>query len=299
MAAPSPTVRDVSFLKTKIMQPALTSHYEVYILPPQDAKTFIDQSKFPFDITDLLTVSCTEATLPGSQLATHDLNNDFTGVTQRHAYRRIYDDRTDFTFYVNGTGYDQIRYFEAWMRYISGEQVTDAESTTNFYRIRYPKKYKSETITITKFERNNGSETGSSSSSMKYQFINAFPISITSMPVSYESSQLLKCTVSFSYDRYVAGNIEGNTTQSDPQQSTATGVPNPNDVSYTGTNVTNSPFTGNPSISGDYFNNVAPNRSNQQPNEYYNNFGQNTQNATNFADFTDGSNTGPFGQAVG
>ena len=33
--------------------------------------------------------------------------------------------------------------------------------------------------------------------------------------------------------------------------------------------------------------------------EYYNNFGQNSQNATNFADFTDGSNTGAFGQAVG
>jgi hypothetical protein len=292
MAAPTPRVRDVSFLRTKIMQPALTSHYEVYILPPPEAKSFIDQSKFPFDITDLLTVSCTEATLPGSQLGTHDLNNDFTGVTQRHAYRRIYDDRVDFTFYVNGTGYDQIRYFEAWMRYISGEQVENSESRSNFYRIRYPQKYKSETISITKFERNK------TSSSMTYKFINAFPISVTSMPLSYDSSQLLKCTVSFSYDRYVAGNIKGNVPSQEPSQSPATGVPNPNDISYAGVKPAQDVFTGNPSISGDYFNNISPNRSNQQPNEYYNNFGQNSQNATNFADFTDGSNTGPFGQAV-
>jgi hypothetical protein len=38
---------------------------------------------------------------------------------------------------------------------------------------------------------------------MEYEFIGSFPISITSMPVSYESSSLLKCTVSMSYIRYV------------------------------------------------------------------------------------------------
>ena len=32
--------------------------------------------------------------------------------------------------------------------------------------------------------------------------------------------------------------------------------------------------------------------------EYYNNFGDNKQNATNSADFFDGSNTGPFGLGV-
>lgn len=266
MPAPTPRVRDVSFLRTKIMQPALTSHYEVYILPPPEAKSFIDQSRFPFDITDLLTVSCTEASLPGSQLATHDLNNDFTGVTQRHAYRRIYDDRIDFTFYVNGTGYDQIRYFEAWMRYISGEQVTGAEDLNRNYRFTYPKKYKSGSVSITKFERNYGSKTGKSSGSITYKFINAFPISVTSMPLSYDSSQLLKCTVAFSYDRYVAGNIEGTIPQQEPGQSPATGVPNPNDISYTGVTVKQQDiFEGNASISGNYFN-TSPNQNNIQTN---------------------------------
>ena len=34
---PGPQPRDVSFIKTKLMQPALTSHYEVYINPPSKA----------------------------------------------------------------------------------------------------------------------------------------------------------------------------------------------------------------------------------------------------------------------
>ena len=38
---------------------------------------------------------------------------------------------------------------------------------------------------------------------LEYEFINAFPISITSMPVSYEASSLLKCSVSLSYIRYI------------------------------------------------------------------------------------------------
>jgi hypothetical protein len=228
-APPNPRVRNVAFLKTQIMQPALTSHYEVYIRPPEPARSFIEQSKFPSDITDLLTISCSEASLPGSQLTTHELNNDFTGVTQRHAYRRLYDDRSDFTFYINsgksgGLGYDQIRYFEAWMRYISGEQVSDAESIENFYRVRYPKQYKSPSIAITKFERN--LETKEPSGKLTYKFINAFPMSIGSMPVSYESSQLLKVTISFTYDRYVAENITQNQVDGPPGQSSANGVPN-------------------------------------------------------------------------
>lgn len=241
---PNPRVRDVSFIKTKLMQPALTSHYEVYINPPPEAKSFIDQSGFPFDMTDLLSISCSEASLPGSSLTTHELNNDFTGVTQRHAYRRLYDDRADFTFYVNaggtGRGYDQIRYFEAWMRFITGEQVANSDDTANFYRVRYPKQYKSPFISITKFERDLG--TRNPSGKMTYKFINAFPISVGSMPVSYDSSQLLKVTVSFTYDRYVAGNVTPNDVEPEPTQTPTTGVSISNGQFQENPNFTNPKF---------------------------------------------------------
>ena len=228
MAAPTPRTRKILDIKRIIMQPALTSHYEVYIKPPSTAESFIKQSGFSGEITDILTLTCSDASLPGSTLTTHELNNDYTGVTQRHAYRRIYDDRADFTFYVNQS-YDQIRYFESWLRWISGEQVTGSKDINNFYRIRYPKDYKSEFISITKFERNLG--TRESSKTMVYDFINAFPVSINSMPVSYESSQLLKVTVGFSFDRYVAGNIKENAGVSEPGQTTSKTAPtNPFDL---------------------------------------------------------------------
>ena len=34
-----------------------------------------------------------------------DINNDRTGVTEKHAYRRMFDDRIDFTFYVDASNY--------------------------------------------------------------------------------------------------------------------------------------------------------------------------------------------------
>ena len=38
---------------------------------------------------------------------------------------------------------------------------------------------------------------------MRYQFINAFPKAMSSVPVSYGSAEILKVTVSFNYDRYI------------------------------------------------------------------------------------------------
>ena len=38
---------------------------------------------------------------------------------------------------------------------------------------------------------------------MRYQFINAFPKSMSSVPVSYGPADILKVTVSFNYDRYI------------------------------------------------------------------------------------------------
>ena len=153
-------------------------------------------------------MSCSEASLPGSSLATHEINNDFTGVTERHVYRRQYDDRADFTFYVDHN-YNIIFFFENWMSYIVDEQYTNRDGTQNKgietlnynYRVNFPKNYKTE-IYIKKFEKD---YTGRI---LQYRFINAYPISITSMPVSYDSSQLLKCTVSFTYSRYIVGGGE-------------------------------------------------------------------------------------------
>ena len=43
---------------------------------------------------------------------------------------------------------------------------------------------------------------------MAYKFVRVFPVSINSMPITYEASQLLKVTVTMSYLRYYITEVE-------------------------------------------------------------------------------------------
>jgi len=208
-----PTPRSVSNIKSKLLHPALTSHFEVSVTRPSGlTDRYLKDNNVRFD-QEKLNLLCAEASLPGSNLATFEINNDYTGVTERHVYRRIYDDRIDLTFYVDAENYLPIRFFESWIKYAVGENVNDSNNTpvgsknpNYFYRVRYPKLYISEDgLTVTKFERTNTTnkdENYTPKSTLEYKFVNCFPISITSMPVSYDTSSLLKCTVSMSYIRY-------------------------------------------------------------------------------------------------
>jgi len=237
-----PSIKQIKDIRYKLLQPALTSHFLVDIVFP-NAETFqknvLGSNEFG-DLNELretLSLSCSEASLPGSSLATHELNSDFTGFTQKHAYRRLYDDRADFTFYVD-QNYMQIRLFEAWVRFIAGEQIAFGEVNNLSARINYPINYKSGVIYITKFERNYG--TNEQAKTLKYSFINAFPIAVNSIPVSYDASTLLKTTVSFAYDRYLCDNIK---TTSDLGSSGTPGIPqNPFEIAQR--NLASNPFTG-------------------------------------------------------
>ena len=199
--ASSPAKVQMKDMVSRILRPALTSHYAVKIIPPDRGNgtvlKYMKLNNINYD-TELVELSCSEASLPGSSLATIDVTNDFMGVSTKNAYRRLYDDRADFTFYVNHQ-YDQIKFFEFWMRYITGEQkALDIDKSTFTSRVNYPNDYKT-IISILKYERDYPNQSGNI---LAYNFIDAFPISINSMPISYDSSNLLKVTVSFSYSRY-------------------------------------------------------------------------------------------------
>ena len=43
--------------------------------------------------------------------------------------------------------------------------------------------------------------------SVEYTFLNAFPVNVTSMPVSYAGNRVLECQVTFAYDRYFFGKL--------------------------------------------------------------------------------------------
>lgn len=209
MASPAPSRKNVSKIKAALLRPALTSHFECWFNPPPEVRKWIRDKNLagigiPYDGNEeFFSIHCSEASLPGSSLATHEINNDFTGVTERHAYRRIYDDRADFTFYVDHD-HNIIKFFESWIGYTVNEQFTDADGRPNnaqeldnfSYRVNYPNLYRTE-IYLNKFERD---YTGRYT---RYRFLQAYPLSITSMPVSYDASSLLKCTISFSYTRYL------------------------------------------------------------------------------------------------
>ena len=181
----------VSKLKSTLLKPALTSNYICEFTSPSSVESLFG---FVRPSNELITLSCSEASLPGSSVATMDITNDFHGVTEKHGYRRMYDDRADFQFYVD-SDYKMIGYFESWIAFITGDNERRLDSNYT-YRVQYPKDYRTNFI-ITKFERNLEGKY------LRYEFIDAFPSSINSMPISYDASQLLKVSVSLSYSRYV------------------------------------------------------------------------------------------------
>ena len=161
------------------------------------------------DINNILSretgILCSDASLPTSSFATGEVKDNFMGINQEFAHTRIYTD-LDFTFYVD-TKYNTIKIFEGWMDYISGGAIEDnkRQFSSNYYRrFNYPDDYKVQTMWITKFEKDyNPQIPYAPGSQIEYQFINAFPKTITSIPVSYGPADLLKVTVSFNYDRYI------------------------------------------------------------------------------------------------
>lgn len=226
---------NVAKLKTNILHPALTSTYSVIIAPKQPVLDFFTNQQITFD-TELLELSCSEASLPGSSIATIDINNDYMGVGEKHAYRRLYDDRADFTFYVTlNQNYNQIKIFDAWMKYITNEQFAKGIDKDQFVsRVQFPNNYKS-SIKIIKFEKDYSTGRSGSSNILVYEFVGAYPVSMNSIPVSYDSSQLLKVTVSFVYTRYY---ISQENSVKENTDSTASNPSSPGNPELKGTTTT-------------------------------------------------------------
>ena len=141
-------------------------------------------------------ILCFDASLPASALATAEVKDNFMGVPQEFAHSRLYTD-IDFTFYID-KDYSLLTIFEGWMDYITSgaEREVDDLQKPYYRRLKYPDTYKVSSMYISKFEKN-------ADRGITYQFINAFPKSITHIPVTYGSADLLKVSVSFNYDRYI------------------------------------------------------------------------------------------------
>ena len=201
-----PRAKSVAEIKSNLLRPALTSHFIVNIGPPNALRSFVGNTQ------ENLNLLCSEAVLPGSALATIDITNDFQGVTERHAYRRQFDQAIDLTFYVDATNYLPIRFFEKWIGFVMNEPTNPDNVLANpyySYRVRYPdgkgdgrldnEAYTATGLTVTKFEKDE-------QTAIEYEFIKSYPLAITSMPISYEGASLLKCSVQMTYIRYILKN---------------------------------------------------------------------------------------------
>ena len=200
MAGVRPEKLTVSSIKSRLLNVAQSSLYRVTLAVPQAVRDTLSLNSFDYDNIDLL---CCEASLPGSSLTTHEVNNDYHGVTEKMAYRRLYDETIGLTFYVD-RNYKVIEMIEGWMDYITGiDDAKKYESPYVSHRMAYPKTYKNN-IYLTKFERDHFSTVSTiPRTTLDYTFVNAFPLSLTAIPVSYEGSEVLKCSASFNFIRYV------------------------------------------------------------------------------------------------
>ena len=206
----------VSKIKANLLNIAQSSLYKMTIPIPTAVRSTLNLNDGDYENINLL---CSEATLPGSSLTTHDVTNDYHGVTEKMAYRRMYDETIGLTFYVDRE-YKVIEMIEEWMNYITG--ISDARTYEDPYvthRMAYPKSYKNN-IYLSKFERDHfvrdysansinrvgrgrGGSVRTARTTLDYTFVQAFPLSLTATPVSYEESSVLKCSVSFNFIRYV------------------------------------------------------------------------------------------------
>ena len=202
-----PRVKKTEQIRSLFQKVATTNHYEVFFSgfgsmrklrgyitsrSPRVSNSFISRD---------LGLLCNSAELPATTMATSQIEGNRMGIVEKMAHSRVYTDST-FTFYVD-SDYRVLQFFELWQDFIasgSDGQVSKHEKAY-YHRMQYPSEYKVDTIRIQKFDKDHFRN-------VEYTFLNAFPVNVTSMPVSYEGAQVLECTVTFAYDRYYFGKLD-------------------------------------------------------------------------------------------
>lgn len=193
-----PRPKKISDIKPILTNVAQTSHYQVQFGGlPADLMRYLNtrdiDQRFIVENAGLL---CASASLPGSSLATADIRGDFMGVSEKMAHSRIFSDMS-LEFYVD-SDYKMLNFLEHWMEFASGGSRDDPTNPGYYYRMRYPSSYKCNRTKIYKFDKD-------FSRQIEYTFLGMFPINLSSTQVSYQSSDVLRVSASFSYERYIPG----------------------------------------------------------------------------------------------
>ena len=194
---PAPRPRRISEFLPRMQNVAQTSHYLVkFALPISGVRSYLRRKgindRFVAEDAGLLV---SDAVLPGSAMAAVNVAGDFQGVIERFAHTRNFT-QINLEFYVDND-YTSLKFIEHWMEYITGA-ISDPAKDNYHFQLHYPSEYKSNETRIVKFERDYNRF-------LEYKFIGLFPLSLNSTRVSYQGSQVLKASASFSFDRYICG----------------------------------------------------------------------------------------------
>lgn len=201
-----PRIKKTEQIRGLFQRVATTNHYEVFFSgfgALQQLRGYIS-SRSPrvtnFFISRDLGLLCNSAELPATTMATAQVEGQRMGIVEKMAHSRVFTD-VSFTFYVDNQ-YRTLEFFELWHEFIasgSNDEV-DRSNIAYYHRMQYPDEYKVDTIKIQKFDKDHFR-------SVEYNFLNCFPVSVSSMPVAYDGNQVLECQVTFAYDRYYFGKI--------------------------------------------------------------------------------------------
>tara|TARA_Y100001968_G_scaffold183095_1_gene167698 strand:- start:801 stop:1625 length:825 start_codon:yes stop_codon:yes gene_type:complete len=195
---PVPIPKKISQILPTFQNVAQTSHYLVnFGLPSKGLKSHLQargvDHRFHMSEIGLL---CSAAVLPGSAFATELVRGNYQGVMETMPHTRNFTE-IQLEFYVDNE-YKSLKFLEHWMEYITGGSGADPSGDAYNFQLNYPELYKSDTTTITKFERNYRQR-------LEYTFRGLFPKSLSMARVSYQSSNVLRTTATFAFDRYICG----------------------------------------------------------------------------------------------
>jgi len=195
---PAPRPRRISEFKPLFTNLAQTSHYQVIFGGLSGSlrsylRTRGVDSRFIGESVGLL---CSSASLPGSSFATADIVGNYTGVAEKMVHTRTFT-QIDLEFYVD-SDYKTLKFLEHWMEFMGSGSFEQPYKEGYHFRMRYPEEYKCNSTRIVKFDRDYQKY-------IEYTFYGLFPLSLSSLAVSYDSSGILKASASFNYERYVCG----------------------------------------------------------------------------------------------
>lgn len=187
---------------------AKSNTYSVYFVLPESLKNEfkrtgrgngiekpVQGNRSVSDVGERILLMCDEVSLPGIQSNTGSITGRFQGQGPiYYPTAPIYSD-IQLSFMCDAE-MQAFKFLLDWHEFIY-DTTGAARAGEKIRRVKYPNQYQCNKMIIEKRERNKTDEIGVTT--MGFKLYNAWPYSVDAIPLSYGSSQLVKCTANFYY----------------------------------------------------------------------------------------------------